>query len=516
MQKRAERIAEFLKTQDFVKVVTHIDADGITSGAIASIALERAGIEHEVEFAKQLDNKKVEELKAYEGTIWFTDLGSGKIQEFPGRDNIIVTDHHIPGMTAEEETMGGAGRRKESSVLTGKKHRQGRGRKGKARKGITLTGGKNLFDFFVEAEREQYHLNPHLFGHNGATEISGAGVTYLVAKALSERNTDLSALAVVGAVGDLQDNANCGLVGLNRLLIRDGTERGVIEIDRDLRYFGRETRPLHRLLQYSSDPIIPSITGNEAGALEFLIELGIDLKEGDNFRRWIDLRREEKQRIVSAMVRLSLLMGLEPADVRRMVGEVYMLPLEEPGTPLHDAKEFATMLNACGKNGKPEVGFEVCRGDRGEFLARAYTLLEGHRRALAGYIQMVIEKGVERRKMLQYFNAGDEIPENIVGIVAGMLLSSGEVDNSKVMVGLASAENGLKVSARTTRALVKQGINLAEGMKRASQAVGGEGGGHNIAAGAFIPADKFEEFINSLEEILKKQRGGKNPADSGA
>ena len=511
MRKRAKRIAEFLKAQDFVKVVTHIDADGITSGAIASIALERAGIEHEVEFAKQLDNKKVEELRNYEGTIWFTDLGSGKIQEFRGRENIIVTDHHIPGVGGDKPESS-AWEREKSTMPLRKNSRNRRGKKGKA---INPTGGKNLFDYFAEAEREKYHLNPHLFEHNGATEISGAGVTYLVAKAFSEGNTDLSALAVVGAVGDLQDSANCRLVGLNRQLIQDGTKRGVIETDRDLRYFGRETRPLHKLLQYSSDPIIPSITGNEAGALEFLLELGIDLKEGDNFRHWIDLRHEEKQRIVSGMVRLSLLMGLEAEDVRRMVGEVYMLPLEEPGTPLHDAKEFATMLNACGKNGKPEVGFEVCKGDRGEFLARAYTLLEGHRRALAGYIQMVIERGVERKEMLQYFNAGDEIPENIVGIVAGMLLNSGEVDNSKVMLGFASAENGLKVSARTTRALVKQGINLAEGLKSASRAVGGEGGGHNIAAGAFIPADKLEVFIKTLEEILKRQTEGKSTTNKG-
>ena len=34
---------------------------------------------------------------------------------------------------------------------------------------------------------------------------------------------------------------------------------------------------------------------------------------------------------------------------------------EEERSPLRDASEFATCLNACGKNGRPEVGFYVCK-----------------------------------------------------------------------------------------------------------------------------------------------------------
>ena len=95
MQDTARRIAAFLGEQSYVRVITHIDADGITSGAIASLALDRAGIRNHVEFIKQLDNQKVNALRDLDGTLWFTDLGSAKLDNFdPSRT--VVTDHHMP------------------------------------------------------------------------------------------------------------------------------------------------------------------------------------------------------------------------------------------------------------------------------------------------------------------------------------------------------------------------------------------------------------------------------------
>jgi len=541
MLNTAARIADFLTQQSFVKVVTHIDADGLTSGAIASLALDRAGIEHEVEFIKQLDDAKVQELRSFDGALWFTDLGSGKLDAFDPQ-RTVVTDHHIPQTTKPRTKevirdpvaqMGIPGKDPDSLQRPHLKV-------------PAPSGQMNLFDFsppphhashslpqspsispasitsatstfipshdsptpeeFPISSDAPYHLNPHLFGHSGANDISGAGVTYLVARALDKGNTDLAQLAIVGAVGDLQDAANCRLIGLNRDILDDGIRQGVVRMDFDIRYFGKETRPIHKLLQYSSDPIVPSVSGSEGGALEFLMEMGIELKQGDGFRRWVDLERDERKTIISGMVKLALTMGLGTEDVRRMIGEVYSLPLEESGTPMHDSKEFATMLNACGKNLNPEIGFRVCKGDRGEYLERAYHLLQGHRRNLAQFIQLVLKDlGIQQRRIIQFFDAGTQIPENLVGIVAGMVLNSGDSDISKVMLGLAKAEHGYKISARTTRNLVNTGINLAEALQVSSQEVGGEGGGHNIAAGASVPDGAVEEFLELLEKALLKQ-----------
>ena len=40
---------------------------------------------------------------------------------------------------------------------------------------------------------------------------------------------------------------------------------------------------------------------------------------------------------------------------------------------------------------------------------------------------------------------------------------------------------------------------------QASERVGGYGGGHNVAAGATIPEDKKEEFLDIVEDMVRSQ-----------
>ena len=53
MDTKAKELIEEIKKFEKVLVVTHIDADGISAGAIACETLKRAGIEGNIEFVKQ-------------------------------------------------------------------------------------------------------------------------------------------------------------------------------------------------------------------------------------------------------------------------------------------------------------------------------------------------------------------------------------------------------------------------------------------------------------------------------
>ncbi|MDR1690562.1 MAG: hypothetical protein LBR42_01790, partial [Candidatus Methanoplasma sp.] len=48
------KAADKIRSAETVKVVTHIDADGISSGGIASTALERLGKEFTITFEKKI------------------------------------------------------------------------------------------------------------------------------------------------------------------------------------------------------------------------------------------------------------------------------------------------------------------------------------------------------------------------------------------------------------------------------------------------------------------------------
>jgi len=545
MLAHAEKLANQIWCHDLIKVISHIDADGITSGAVAAKALEKVGKEWTIQFEKQLDPMVIGKLQeAYkkdqgDGTrvlYWFTDFGTGQLKELEGI-NLIITDHHTPNV---EEPADEGGEKSTDELNGGTAGETGESAGPEPR----LSGQTRLFDFddmetrsrktvvrkprpLSEQERMKRELNPHFFGLSGADHISGAGVTYLLAKVLHDENEELAPLAVVGAVGDLQATRHCRLVGLNEFIVEDAERHG-LKASYDIRSFGRETRPVYKLLQYTNDPIIPSMTGDQGNCMAFMVfnkeplaegrgaeekDLSkLDLAsfyEGDGrkWRKWVDLEWEAKQKLLSNLVKHLLYSGLELEAVLRLLGEVYVLEREERYSPLRDAKEFATLLNACGRYGNADIGFNVCRGDRGRYLEKALLLLKGHRRVLVDNIKYVKDSGVTEMDYIQFFHGKDVIPENVVGIVAGMVLGSGEVNENLPIIGFTNASEGVKVSARTVRKVVRKGVNLARALNRASKEVGGGGGGHNIAAGAHVPEGKEKEFLKILEEIIKEQLG---------
>ena len=479
---RAAACADRLAAADEVLVCSHIDADGLTSAAVASTALRRAGVPFETAFFDQLDEAAVAQVAAtaYD-TVLFTDFGSGQLAavaaaERRGAFTPVIADHHQP---ADAET--------------------------------------------------EFHLNPLLFGIDGAAELSGAGAAYVLARALEDAataatdggaavagasdgtappdNRDLARLAVVGAVGDMQDSGD-GLVGANRRIVAEGVAAGVLAEETDLAIYGRQTRPLPKLLEYAGDVQIPGISDDQAGAVEFLRETGIDLKADGDWRRWADLDGDERQTVASALVRRAVTAGVPADRVESLVGTTYVLTDETPGTELRDVSEFSTLLNATARYDRADVGLAVCLGDRDEALERARTLLRQHRRNLSEGVDLIQTEGTERADNLQWFDAGARIRETIVGIVAGMAVGSDGIPRSVPILAFAETDDGdLKVSARGTPRLVARGLDLSVVMSEAAEAVGGEGGGHDVAAGATVPGDARESFLARADEVVGRQLG---------
>ena len=458
LQRDLDSAARTLRGAGSILIISHIDADGISAGAIADITAERLGKEHTVRFEKKISEETVEAINSSEEDIvWICDLGSGYLSEFE-REGIIVTDHHVPDPRW----------RRKQTVL----------------------------DSFSGIA----HLNPHSYGMDGSYEVCGAGMTYLLSKAVDPSNTDLAYLAVVGAVGDFQDSNHSGLTGMNRTIMADAEANGDMVVDMDLRFFGRETRPINQYLQFSSDPQIPGLSDNAAGCLQFLDSLGIRGKDGGRWRVWDDLTREERERATNSILEL-----VGPEQESRAFGEMYRFPNMPARTGLRDAKEFATVLNSCGRYDDAETGLRICRGDM-TALKDAERNRADHRKHISSAMSYIRDNHLLReRRFIQWFDAGSEIKETVVGIVAGMVLSSGECPRNIPIIAFADSDDGVKVSARANRNLVDKGLDLSQVMKTASELVGGYGGGHTVAAGATIPPDKKEEFLDIVEDLVSSQ-----------
>src|SRR3989337_1802716 len=199
----AKAILETVGKDGFIHVFSHLDADGVAAAGIIGKALFRLDARFRIRVTQWIDEKIIGEIIADKPQlVILTDFGSGYLNllnEKVPHFKVLIPDHH------------------------------------------QITGNSDNPNFV--------QVNPHLHGIDGATDVSGSGLAYFVAKAVNAENVDLAPIALVGALGDIQDKYDQRkLGGLNEIIVEDAVNANLVKVEKDLTFFGRETRPIHRTL----------------------------------------------------------------------------------------------------------------------------------------------------------------------------------------------------------------------------------------------------------------------------
>ena len=450
----AEPAAEKIREYDGkIRLIGQYDADGISATAIAHRMLEREGKDFEYEIVKQLYEEGIERIaNEDQDLLLFVDIGSGQSELIKEHildetdKEVIISDHHEPALSSEES----------------------------------------------EGLDSLIHMNPHFLGHDGGEAISAAGMTYLVSKAVSEDNTDLVQFALIGATGDVQKQEG-EFMGLNKDLAEEAIENGYVEKRQGLDLYGRTTKSLQKSLMYTTDPHLEGVSNDESGAIQLVKSAGLDIRDNGDFRTLADLEPEEEKKLIHTMIKRGF-------PVQQLLNDIYTL-----GNG-YEIDEFSTIINACGRLGEPKKGVKILLEndlDLAEKISRKY----GRRISSAlGYVDE--NRGNEEviyEKDIGVIDGKDEISDDFIGTVTTITMSNGHFD-APVVMGIAEAEKDkMKVSSRATKEIVEQGLNLGEIVGEICEEVDGEGGGHNIAAGAKIPQENKHDFIEKLNSVISEE-----------
>lgn len=475
-----------LKTS--VHIYTHLDADGLSSGAILGKALYRENIPFQISVLRQLEREEivkiVSETQGTNGFLIFSDFGSGqyleliqKLDNKNGNNPFIILDHHLPQNISNKDDE------KIKEIYQNSRH---------------------------------WHINPYFYDVDGSSEISGAGICYFFAKILNEKNIDLSPIALVGATGDIQNGGpNNSFTGLNSIILEHALTKDLVEVINDLNF--SPIKPLNEAISYSSDINLPGLSDNTSKMLKFLQSLGILMENPDGGIRTLnDLSQEEKQKVSSAIIEyLSLKLDIEPSEIiKKLIINRYILKNELVGSELHDLKEFSYLLNSCGRSNNGSLGIAIAMGDRKIAYNKAKDHLINYRKSLVQALTWLQEKNkIQYKDYIQFFFGEDIIPENIIGTIASMLIfsKSADIDLSKPIFGCAKRkdEDVYKISGRAHKSIVKKGVNLSEAIREALKLLNIKalGGGHPPAAGTKVPIDKIDVFLEKCNIVIKKQLG---------
>ena len=521
MGEQYRQAKSLIEKSNNIKVYSHIDCDGICSGAILSTILDRLNKPHEIDFVN-LDILNDIELN-HELTI-FSDLGSGQHIDTKAtkNNNILILDHHPPL--------------------------------------------RNL-DYKNDKEYTYLEINPIHHGIDGSYYVCGGGLCYFLAKEFGF--TDLSWIGVLSAIGDMQNTHSGHFEGLNEIIQNDAENEGYLDLKRnDLNIYGRNTRELFIALSYFSDVKLP-ITNNQNESKALLDELGIDstikrvtpeesevlekigilCEEGSNYtltrqdrailnkeldsikaaqtlppylskdefmvlfqtqrrikrKTLSDLTDTEKGKLYNALNRM-IINEVPPKYYEHipkiLIGDSYTFLLEDPSSFLRDGAEFSTAMNACGRNHEEKIAMEVLKGNRDWALVELEEISRKHRYNLATSMEKVADGDrIIELENLQYFD-GTGIKPEIVGTITGMIL--GYCNWRKPIIGFTQIEgtDGIKISLRCSRFLSYDGIHFGNIIREVSQSLGGSGGGHAMACGAYIPLSKKSEFLEKFNQEL--------------
>ena len=467
-----EKLRTSVEGGNEVSIITHLDADGITAGSIMAMALRRMGARYSVRAVSDMNSSVVENMKA-EGRDFYviTDLGGGWASNLrKALDNKwVIIDHHE--ITEEE-------------ILT---------------------------------DDEAQILNPWKFGIDGGREVSAGGMAYMVASTLDLKNRDLSAIAVVSAVADRQDQGDKrSFFGLNAEILKTAQSLGLVSVDIDIILTGRETRPPHEALAYTLFHYIDGLTWNSEGCYVLLKNAGIKLK--DNGGRWrvlAEFSQEEKSAIVEAVAKFvgSSDKRLSEILLDDLIGYVYTLAREDKRSLLRDAREFSTMLNACGRIGRAGVGIALCMGDRNTALSTGEEIMSTYKMTLRNNISTIFSEKwrLADDGKITFINGDGILEEAMLGAVSSLLSRSPSFRGRVLFVRTLTKDGTYKFSSRKCLDCKSQ-ANLGMIMRQCSKALSGVGGGHSAAAGCSIPSSALEDFIAGIKEETNDPKIAKETA----
>jgi RecJ-like exonuclease len=447
-----DKIYDCIKSRKSISVTTHIDCDGLTSGSIITKALIRAGAKCTVRTSKEFSQNVINSLKEDSRDFHIvTDLGGGfsnNLDKSLGEEWVVLDHHQIS---------------------------------------------------------ESEHDNPRVinawkYGLDGGTEICAGGMAYLAALSLDDKNSDLSSLAVVAALGDRQDQGERkSFTSKNFEIANTAKELGLLDIDLDLLLVGRETRPLPDALAFTSQPFIEGLTWNRDTCLSLLNSSGIPLKEGGRWRVPAELNEDEKRIVIEEITKFTT--GKNATEIMsELIGYTYTFPREDRRSFLRDGREFSTMLNSCGRISKSGVGMAVCMGDRNKILREGETILSEYRKLIREYMNVLTNERwrISESETCVMVNGEGIVPETMTGTISSLIAGSPKNSGKIIILRTKGEENTIKFSSRKSFGC-KSVINLSDLMKKGAEKFDGIGGGHNAAAGAKITKDKLNDFLDYLD-----------------
>ena len=370
---RADEACDLLKShidnQHVVRIISHNDADGLTSAGIFANAISKAGGKFHITILPRLRDSNVKELtKSRYKLFIFSDMGSGNLESISKLSgDVIIADHHQFPEDVDPEMQ---------------------------------------VDY-----KKIVHVNPHIFNVDGTKEVSGSGLSYLSVHDYGYY--ELAGLALTGACGDMQ--LKNGPQGINKLILDEALEHKTMEVKNELKLAYSNTQPLHKSIAYTYTPVIKCLSGFIDETNEFL-----DKHHIPKDKLLHQLTSEEYETLKNELTSIN----------EDIYGEVYTIP--NIRRELTNVEEYANLLNACGKNKEYTAAISIELGKYNQ-MDFAESLLSKYSSNMQNGIEWIKREGSIQEENIQYIYTEDKEQKQIAAAVSSIGIELGILPDKPIL-----------------------------------------------------------------------------------
>ncbi len=414
LHERLEKARKLIKKEDYFRILTHYDVDGICSAGIIARYMQRLGKRFHVSFFRNVDREKILKLVENSENVILTDMGSSMVRELSG--NVIVLDHH----KVSEDNEG---------II---------------------------------------HINPHLFGYDGTRDACASTLAYMLVD-----DPTLASYALAGMFGDKQHLG--GFSGLNREIL----DKLSIKPEMKLTVTGNVVSSI----LYSTEPFFPGLSGRREEVEKALERLKISPTKSVE-----ELGEDERIKLASYLS-LNLIKNSRNPSAGRFIVD---LDVNLGGS----VRYLTELIDSAARTDNQSIALAYILGSR-EHLETMEILRKEYKSRVIKSLYTVLENLFEREHMIYFFVDDGYMASTLATITSLYLLPP-----DKVVVAIYN-DRYTHVSARCSQILGKK-IHLGEILSRISSKLGGHGGGHSVAAGATVPREREQEFLEVLHGEIEK------------
>ncbi len=212
---RIEEARKLIEKENFFRVFSHYDADGVSSGLIITETLRRLNKGFHISFLRGMDLEVIKDSGDY--PIILSDLGSDVEGELKS-SAVVIVDHHMISNPEVKETI---------------------------------------------------NLNPRKYGYDGTKEACSSTVAFLLSLAIDDNNHDLFPAFLAGVIGDKQNIG--GFKGINGRIVEE--LKGKYQFSKDINLTGKS---ISEAIYLSIEPYFDGLSGNMEASRFFLQNVSID------------------------------------------------------------------------------------------------------------------------------------------------------------------------------------------------------------------------------------------------